>query len=45
MIVYNIKWKFEGPLQATDIATAKLSSTGQGVVLSVYSYNKTNEMH
>ena len=32
MIVYNIKCTSEGPVRATDTATALLSSTGRGVV-------------
>jgi len=32
-----IMWKCEGPFQATDIETAKISKIGQGIVLVVYS--------
>lgn len=32
-----VKWKCEGPFQATDIETAKISKIGQGIVLVVCS--------
>ena len=32
MITYGIKWKCEGPFEATDIERAQIITTGQGVV-------------
>ena len=41
-----VKWKCEGPFQATDIETAKISKIGQGIVLVVYSnVLRTNPMN
>lgn len=36
-IMNVVKWECEGPFQATDIETAKISKIGQGIVQVVYS--------
>jgi hypothetical protein len=36
-IIYGMKWKCEGPFQATDIETAYFSTTGKVAVSVAYS--------